>query len=150
MSNKFLDIRTVDLRGSRLSKSAYQAKLPRAQLDIATAMRAIEPILEQVKNGTEADLIALGEKFDGVMPPQIRVPESVITESLSTLDPKVRTALEEAIRRVTKVHADQARGVTRTEVVTGASVEQRWIPVDRVGLYVPGGRAVYPLSLIHI
>ena len=111
-------------------------------------MRAIEPILEQVKNGTEADLIALGEKFDGVKPPQIRVPESVITESLATLDPKVRTALEEAIRRVTKVHADQARGVTRTEVVDGASVEQRWIPVDRVGLYVPGGRAVYPSSVI--
>jgi len=75
-------------------------------------MRAIEPILEQVKNGTEADLIALGEKFDGVKPPRIRVPESVITESLTTLDPKVRTALEEAIRRVTKVHADQARSVT--------------------------------------
>ena len=148
MSNNSLDIRTVDLRGSRLSKSAYQAKLPRAQLDIATAMRAIEPILEQVKNGTEADLIALGEKFDGVKPPRIRVPESVITESLTTLDPKVRTALEEAIRRVTKVHADQARGVTRTEVVSGASVEQRWIPVDRVGLYVPGGRAVYPSSVI--
>ncbi|MEI6763321.1 MAG: histidinol dehydrogenase [Actinomycetes bacterium] len=141
-------MRTVDLRGSRLSKSAYQAKLPRAQLDIATAMRAIEPILEQVKNGAEADLIALGEKFDGVKPPQIRVPESVITESLATLDPKVRTALEEAIRRVTKVHSDQARGVTRTEVVDGASVEQRWIPVDRVGLYVPGGRAVYPSSVI--
>ena len=111
-------------------------------------MRAIEPILEQVKNGTEADLIALGEKFDGVKPPRIRVPESVITESLTTLDPKVRTALEEAIRRVTKVHADQARGITRTEVVSGASVEQRWIPVDRVGLYVPGGRAVYPSSVI--
>ncbi len=111
-------------------------------------MRAIEPILEQVKNGAEADLIALGEKFDGVKPPQIRVPESVITESLATLDPKVRTALEEAIRRVTKVHSDQARGVTRTEVVDGASVEQRWIPVDRVGLYVPGGRAVYPSSVI--
>jgi histidinol dehydrogenase len=148
VSNNSLDIRTVDLRGSRLSKSAYQAKLPRAQLDIATAMRAIEPILEQVKNGTEAELIALGEKFDGVKPPQIRVPESVITESLATLDPKVRTALEEAIRRVTKVHSDQARGVTRTEVVSGASVEQRWIPVDRVGLYVPGGRAVYPSSVI--
>jgi len=141
-------IRTVDLRGSRLSKSAYREKLPRAQLDIGTAMRAIEPILEQVKNGTEADLIALGEKFDGVKPPHIKVPDSVITESLATLDPKVRTALEEAIRRVTKVHSDQARGVTRTEVVAGASVEQRWIPVDRVGLYVPGGRAVYPSSVI--
>ena len=117
-------------------------------MDIATAMRQIEPILEQVKNGTEADLIALGEKFDGVKPTSIRVPKSVIDASLAKLDPDVRSALEEAISRITKVHADQSRGVTRTQVVDGGSVEQRWIPVDRVGLYVPGGKAVYPSSVI--
>jgi len=117
-------------------------------MDIATAMRQIEPILEQVKNGTEADLIALGEKFDGVKPTSIRVPKSVIDASLAKLDPAVRSALEEAISRITKVHADQSRGVTRTQVVDGGTVEQRWIPVDRVGLYVPGGKAVYPSSVI--
>jgi len=117
-------------------------------MDIATAMRQIEPILEQVKNGTEADLIALGEKFDGVKPTSIRVPKSIIDASLAKLDPAVRSALEEAITRITKVHADQSRGVTRTQVVDGGSVEQRWIPVDRVGLYVPGGKAVYPSSVI--
>lgn len=117
-------------------------------MDIATAMRQIEPILEQVKNGTEADLIALGEKFDGVKPTSIRVPKSVIDASLAKLDPTVRSALEEAITRITKVHADQSRAVTRTQVVDGGSVEQRWIPVDRVGLYVPGGKAVYPSSVI--
>jgi len=117
-------------------------------MDIATAVRQIEPILEQVKNGTEADLIALGEKFDGVKPTSIRVPKSVIDASLAKLDPAVRSALEEAITRITKVHADQSRAVTRTQVVDGGSVEQRWIPVDRVGLYVPGGKAVYPSSVI--
>ena len=117
-------------------------------MDIATAMRQIEPILEQVKNGTEADLIALGEKFDGVKPTSIRVPKSVIDASLAKLDPDVRSALEEAISRITKVHADQSRGVTRTQVVDGGTVEQHWIPVDRVGLYVPGGKAVYPSSVI--
>jgi histidinol dehydrogenase len=117
-------------------------------MDIATAMRQIEPILEQVKNGTEADLIALGEKFDGVKPTSIRVPKSVIDASLAKLDPAVRSALEEAITRITRVHADQSRGVTRTQVVHGGTVEQRWIPVDRVGLYVPGGKAVYPSSVI--
>jgi len=117
-------------------------------MDIATAMRQIEPILEQVKNGTEADLIALGEKFDGVKPTSIRVPKSVIDASLAKLDPTVRSALEEAITRITRVHADQSRGVTRTQVVDGGTVEQRWIPVDRVGLYVPGGKAVYPSSVI--
>ena len=143
-----LAIRSLDLRGKGLSKSEYQSELPRATLDIATAMRAIEPILEQVKNGTEADLIELGKKFDGIAPVQVRVPESVIAQSLAALDPTIRSALEEAIRRITKVHADQVRGVTHTDVVDGASVEQKWIPVDRVGLYVPGGRAVYPSSVI--
>ena len=141
-------MRSVDLRGLALSKSGYQPLLPRASMDIATAMREIEPILEQVKNGTEADLIALGEKFDGVKPASIRVPQSVIDQSLASLDPAVRSALEEAIIRITKVHSDQSRGVTKTQVVDGGTVEQRWIPVDRVGLYVPGGKAVYPSSVI--
>lgn len=143
-----VDIRTLDLRGQSLSKAEYQARLPRATLDIATAMAAVEPILDQVKNGDESDLIALGEKFDGVKPPSIRVPREVIDGALAKLSPEIRSALEEAIRRITKVHADQSRNVTTTQVVDGGSVEQRWIPVDRVGLYVPGGRAVYPSSVI--
>ncbi len=138
----------MDLRGQSLSKAEYQTRLPRATLDIATAMAAVEPILDQVKNGDESDLIALGEKFDGVKPPSIRVPSEVIDGALAKLAPEIRTALEEAIRRITKVHADQSRNVTSTQVVDGGSVEQRWIPVDRVGLYVPGGRAVYPSSVI--
>ncbi len=138
----------MDLRGQSLSKAEYQARLPRATLDIATAMAAVEPILDQVKNGDESDLIALGEKFDGVKPPSIRVPSEVIDGALAKLSPEIRSALEEAIRRITKVHADQSRNVTTTQVVDGGSVEQRWIPVDRVGLYVPGGRAVYPSSVI--
>ncbi len=138
----------MDLRGQSLSKAEYQARLPRATLDIATAMAAVEPILDQVKNGDESDLIALGEKFDGVKPPSIRVPREVIDGALAKLSPEIRSALEEAIRRITKVHADQSRNVTTTQVVDGGSVEQRWIPVDRVGLYVPGGRAVYPSSVI--
>lgn len=143
-----VDIRTLDLRGQSLSKAEYQARLPRATLDIATAMAAVESILDQVKNGDESDLIELGEKFDGVKPPSIRVPSEVIAGALTKLSPEIRSALEEAIRRITKVHADQSRNVTTTQVVVGGSVEQRWIPVDRVGLYVPGGRAVYPSSVI--
>jgi histidinol dehydrogenase len=111
-------------------------------------MVAIEPILERVKNGNEQDLIELGEKFDGVKPAQIRVPAEVIQGSLSTLAPEIRSALEEAIIRIKKVHQDQSRESKTTVVVDGGSVEQRWIPVDRVGLYVPGGRAVYPSSVI--
>jgi histidinol dehydrogenase len=141
-------IRTLDLRASTRSQSQYRMELPRAVLDITTAMAAIEPILEQVKNGDESDLIALGERFDGIAPASIRVPASVIEEALNSLDPKIRSALEEAILRVIKVHSAQVRESIETHVVDGGVVEHRLIPVDRVGLYVPGGRAVYPSSVM--
>ncbi len=74
-------IRTVDLRGRVLTKAGYQSELPRAALDVAEAMRLIEPILDRVKNGNEDDLIALAQEFDGVTPPSIRVPRAALEKS---------------------------------------------------------------------
>ena len=141
-------IRTVDLRGKSLDKAGYQAELPRAQLDVAQAMTLIEPILRRVQHGTEADLIALAQEFDGVTPASIRVPQSALDAALAQLDPAIRTALEVSAERIRKVHNDQVRNETRTTVVDGGTVTEKWIPVDRVGLYVPGGRAVYPSSVM--
>jgi len=141
-------IRTVDLRGKPLDKAGYQAELPRAKLDVAQAMVLIEPILHRVQHGGEADLIALAEEFDGVTPPSIRVPQSALESALAELDPAIRTALEISAERIRKVHSDQVRGETRTTVVDGGLVTEKWIPVDRVGLYVLGGRAVYPSSVM--
>lgn len=141
-------IRTVDLRGKTLDKAGYQAELPRAKLDVAQAMTLIEPILRRVQHGTEADLIALAQEFDGVTPPSIRVPQSALDAALSELDPAIRKALEVSAARIRKVHNDQVRTETRTTVVDGGVVTEKWIPVDRVGLYVPGGRAVYPSSVL--
>ena len=141
-------IRTVDLRGRMLSKAQYNAELPRATLNVAEAMVLIQPILERVKNGTEADLIALAQEFDGVKPTSIRVAQSDLDAALAQLDPAVRTALEVSIERITKVHNDQLRTEKTTTVVDGGTVTEKWIPVDRVGLYVPGGRAVYPSSVM--
>jgi histidinol dehydrogenase len=141
-------IRTVDLRGQSLDKAGYQAELPRAQLDVAKAMTLIEPILRRVQHGTEADLIALAQEFDGVTPVSIRVPQSALDAALAELDPAIRTALEVSAERIRKVHNDQVRAETRTTVVDGGTVTEKWIPVDRVGLYVPGGRAVYPSSVL--
>ena len=141
-------IRTVDLRGKNLDKAGYQAELPRAQLDVAQAMTLIEPILHRVQRGTPADLIALAQEFDGVTPPSIRVPQSELDRALAELDPAIRRALEISIERIRKVHQDQVRTDNRTTVVDGGTVTERWIPVDRVGLYVPGGRAVYPSSVM--
>ena len=141
-------IRTVDLRGKTLDKAGYQAELPRAKLDVAQAMTLIEPILRRVQHGTEADLIALAQEFDGVTPPSIRVPQSALDAALAELDPAIRKALEVSAERIRKVHNDQVRTETRTTVVDGGVVTEKWIPVDRVGLYVPGGRAVYPSSVL--
>ena len=141
-------IRRVDLRGKRLSKSEINKAIPRAKLDVMAAMQIVTPILEQVRVGAESDLIKLAEKFDGVAPSKIRVPKAELDTALLELDPKVRTALEIAAERIRKVHKDQIRSEKVTEVVSGATVTEKWVPVDRVGLYVPGGRAVYPSSVL--
>lgn len=141
-------IRTLDLRGQALTKAGYQRAIPRAVLDIATAIRTIEPILERVKNGDEAELIKLAQEFDGISPKSIRVAQSDLDSALAALDPAVRTALDLSIERIRKVHEDQKRIDKTTKVVDGGIVTERWIPVDRVGLYVPGGRAVYPSSVL--
>lgn len=141
-------LRIVDVRGRHLSKRGYQELLPRAPLDIDAALVAINPILESVKKGDESTLQELSLKFDGVAPESLRVPHDVISSALTNLDPQLRNIIMESIRRVRIVHRDQERGSTTTRVVDGGEVEERWIPVDRVGLYVPGGRAVYPSSVI--
>jgi len=141
-------IRTVDLRGRTLSKAQYNLELPRATLNVEEAMVLIQPILDRVKNGTEADLIALAQEFDDVTPACIRVPQEDLQKALSELAPGIRTALELSIARVKKVHNDQVRTEKTTTVVDGGTVTEKWIPVDRVGLYVPGGRAVYPSSVM--
>ena len=141
-------IRLVDFRGRALTKAGYNSELPRADLNVAEAMRLIAPILERVKFGSEGDLIKLAEEFDGVVPPSIRVPQSALDAALNALDPEIRSALERSIIRVQTVHKDQVRSEKKTVVVDGGEVTQKWIPVDRVGLYVPGGRAVYPSSVM--
>ena len=141
-------IRRVDLRGARHSKAEVQDLLPRATLDVNEAMKLIEPILTRVKNGGVEDLFALGQEFDGVRPPSLRVPQSALDAALAELDPEIRRSLDISIERIRKVHNDQVRNPHTTKVVDGGTVTERWIPVDRVGLYVPGGRAVYPSSVM--
>jgi len=146
--NPGIAIPLIDLRGKTLSKADYKRAIPRANLDVARAMAAIEPILHRVKNGNEATLKELALEFDGISPAHIRVPRSAIDQALVELDPAVKIALEISIGRIRAVHESQTRRTERIEVVPGASVTQKWIPVDRVGLYVPGGNAVYPSSVL--
>lgn len=141
-------IRVVDVRGRNLDKAGYQELLPRAALDVVSAMSRIEPILQRVKDGDEKELLALCQEFDGIAPRSIRVPQSELDRALTELNPRVRAALEKSAERIRLVHMDQRRKETVTNVVDGGTVTEKWIPVDRVGLYVPGGRAVYPSSVL--
>jgi histidinol dehydrogenase len=146
--NSGIAIPLIDLRGKRLSKAEYKRAVPRAVLDVASALEIIAPILDRVENGSEETLRELAAEFDGVRPDHIRVPREKIEEALDNLDEKVRIALEISIARIRIVHEAQARIPQILEIVPGATVTQKWIPVDRVGLYVPGGNAVYPSSVM--
>jgi len=111
-------------------------------------MHEVRPIVEDVRHRGAEALRDLGERFDGVRPTHLRVPADVLHHALDRLEPSLRAALEESIRRARLVHADQGRTDTTTQVVPGGTVTERWVPVDRVGLYVPGGLAVYPSSVV--
>ncbi len=115
---------------------------------MTAAVDRVRPICEDVRHRGAEALIELTERFDGVRLTDTRVPRDAIQDALADLDPDVRAALEESIRRARKVHRDQRRTDHTTQVVPGGTVTEKWIPVDRVGLYVPGGRAVYPSSVV--
>lgn len=122
--------------------------MPRAGVDVESVLSRVKPIIDRVAAGGESALFDLCEEFDGIRPPSLRVPQDVINASLGALAPDVRLALLESIRRARIVHEDQRRPAHTTEVAPGGTVTEKWIPVERVGLYVPGGLAVYPSSVV--
>lgn len=138
----------IDLRGRALTAAQLRSALPRGGVDVDAVLPTVRPIVDDVaERGADAAL-EYGEKFDGVRPSGVRVPASELRSALARLEPDVRAALEMAIERTRAVHADQRRTDTTTILGPGATVTERWIPVERVGLYVPGGTAVYPSSVV--
>jgi histidinol dehydrogenase len=138
----------IDLRGADLSAARLRAALPRGGVDVDAVVPKVRPIVDAIADrGAEAAL-EFGESFDGVRPATVRVPAADLDRALAELDADVRTALEVAIERTRAVHADQRRSDTTTTLGPGATVTERWVPVERVGLYVPGGNAVYPSSVV--
>ncbi|MFF1446873.1 histidinol dehydrogenase [Streptomyces sp. NPDC058274] len=142
-------ISRIDLRGDALPEgTALRDLLPRADFDVSAALEKVRPICEAVHHRGDAALIDYAERFDGVRLDSVRVPAQALTDALKRLDPAVRAALEESIRRARLVHREQRRRTHTTQVVPGGSVTEKWVPVERVGLYAPGGRSVYPSSVI--
>jgi histidinol dehydrogenase len=141
-------IQTIDLRGSRPSRLELQALVPRADVDASSASTAAEALIADVRARGEVALLDQAERFDGVRPARVRVHADEIAEALSRLNPAVRAALEEAVVRVRKGSEAQVPPSTVTTIADGAEIVQRWQPIGRVGLYVPGGKAVYPSSVV--
>jgi len=138
----------IDLRNRAMSAAQLRAALPRGGVDVDAVVPKVRPIVDAVaERGAEAAL-EYGESFDRVRPATVRVPAAELDAALNALDVDVRAALQVAIDRARAVHADQRRTDTTTTLAPGATVTERWVPVERVGLYVPGGNAVYPSSVV--
>ena len=141
-------LRTIDLRGRTLSPAELLGTVPRATAAREEALATAARIVADVASHGETALRDQAERFDGVTGHDIRVPAAHLDEALAALDPGVRDALEQAIARVREASAAQVPAPITTELAPGARVMQRWQPVRRVGLYVPGGKAVYPSSVV--
>ncbi|WP_174775986.1 histidinol dehydrogenase [Clavibacter capsici] len=141
-------MRIQDLRGTTPSTADLLDLLPRPVTDVAVALDVARELVEDVRTRGSAALLDQAERLDRVRPASLRVPAEAISAAVDGLDPAVRAALEEAIRRVRLGSAAQVPPETTTTVVPGGTIVQRWQPVRRVGLYVPGGKAVYPSSVV--
>ncbi|GAA1966811.1 histidinol dehydrogenase [Agromyces allii] len=141
-------LRTIDLRGSRPSPAELLALVPRAETDVTAALAPAGRIIDEVREHGGQALLDQAERFDGVRPAAIRVPAEELRAALEALDPAVREAVESTIARVRAASAAQVPVPVTTVLAPGAVIEQRWQPVERVGLYVPGGKAVYPSSVV--
>ena len=141
-------LRTIDLRGRSLTPDELLAAVPRATAARDEALQTAARIVHDVADRGEVALREQAARFDGVEGHAVRVPQQHLDEALAQLDQGVRAALEEAIRRVREASAAQVPAPTVTTLAPGARVEQHWQPVQRVGVYVPGGKAVYPSSVV--
>jgi len=141
-------IRRIDLRGADAASVDYRASVPRAEFDVEAATHQVQPILDAVRaRGVEA-ITEYSARFDGVEGDDIAVPREALTTALEGLDPAVRAGLEESIRRLRATCAAELERDVTSEVAPGATVTHRKVPIDRVGLYVPGGLAPLVSSVV--
>jgi histidinol dehydrogenase len=122
--------------------------LPRAAVDVEAATHLVRPTVEAVRRNGTAAVREATRQFDGVELTDLRVPAAALHRAAEELDPEVRAALDEAIRRIRVVHEAQVPDEVTVEVVPGGTVTRRHLPVGRVGVYVPGGLAPLPSSVL--
>ena len=140
-------MRVVEISGP-ITQDQIRTALPRASVSIEQALETVIPLIEDIKTRSLLAVLEQAERFDGVRPEHIRVPQEQLDQALSELAPALRAAIELAIQRVRKVSDAAVPQSFAVELSKGATVSQRYVPVDSVGLYVPGGKAVYPSSVV--
>ena len=141
----------IDLRGknpARLGWPRLADMLPRARLDVEAALEAVRPVCDDVRLRGAAAVRDQTKRFDGVDLATTRIPPSALRDALAGLGGEVRAALLEAARRARLVHEAQRPRDTVTAVADGATVTERYVPVGRAGVYVPGGLVAYPSSVV--
>jgi len=141
-------IRTLDLRGLRPTRAQFLGLIPRTEVDVDTALDVASEIISAVRTTGSLALREQALRLDKVSEYEIRVPQSHIDEAVAGLSPELRSSLETAIARVRVGSLAQVPQAVSSAIAPGAVITQRWQPVERVGLYVPGGKAVYPSSVI--
>jgi len=138
-------LQRIDLRAGL---GTLRGVLPRAAVDIGGAVASVGPLIQDVRDRGAAAVLDAAERFDGIRPERLRVPAEVIAAAADVVTPAVRAALTESIARSRVGHAAQLPTGRVTTIAPGGTVTQRWVPVRRVGLYVPGGLALYPSSVV--
>ena len=144
-------ISRIDLRErepSQLSRAALAGILPRATIDVESALTRVRPICDDIRRRGAEAVREYTARFDGVDVATTLVPQAALDEALAGLDAEVRQALEEAIRRTRRVHGAQLPAEIVTQVTDGLTVTGRFVPVGRAGVYVPGGLVAYPSSVV--
>ncbi|MBV7296180.1 histidinol dehydrogenase [Corynebacterium sp. TAE3-ERU12] len=138
----------TDLRGRTPSTAELRQALPRGAADVDSMIPTVRPVVDDVRERGVTAANEYSQRFDGVVPASVRVPADVIANAAQQLDPQIREALDNSITRIRAFHSAQRPSDVSVDVVDGGRVTEKWIPIRRVGLYVPGGNAVYPSSVL--
>lgn len=141
-------IRIINLTGKQITRELVATQIPRAKIDVEAAVESIRPLVESIRTDGAKPIVATAKALDGIDIEPIKVARTELEQALQDLSPDLRKALETAVVRVRKVSKANLPQNTNTVLTEGAVVSQRWVPIESVGLYVPGGKAVYPSSVV--
>lgn len=141
-------LQVLDVRDADLSLAGFSVELPRPKNDIAAVSEKVAQLIDEVKTRSEAALREQAARFDGVRNHALKVSMTDRNEALRQVDPQLLAAMRESIRRVRLASQAQLPAEVTTDIDAETSITQRYLPVARAGVYVPGGKAVYPSSVI--